>query len=74
MYCEEVLDLFVFGREELTASYLQDFLRPVYSPTGSNDKAKEDKVVYNWMTYIQETAGMCVWGAIICVPFVIPWL
>ncbi len=58
VYLEEILHLFVISQNPLTSQYLQDFLHPVYSSNGSNDKAKEDKVVYNWINYIQETAGI----------------
>ena len=37
---------------------LQDFLQPQFSPSGSNARATEEQIVYNWVTYVQETGGM----------------
>ena len=57
MYPEEVVSLLVSCEKTLTADYIQDLLKVYYSPHGSNLKVQEDKIVYNWMTYIQESAG-----------------
>ena len=57
-YPEEILSLLIHSNTEITADFMQDFLQPQFSPTGSNARAKEEKIFYNWATYLQDSGGM----------------
>jgi len=50
-------EAFVHGDKEFTASDLDDLFLPVFSPSGSNAREKEEAVVLNWKDYIFEAEG-----------------
>lgn len=55
-YPEEVLGLLTPCSQQLTVASLQDMYSPVYSESGSNKRRAEEKVVFFWFRYIQDTA------------------
>ena len=42
----------------LTSSQMLKLFQPVWSPNGSNQREKEELVVLNWTTYLDEMQGM----------------
>ena len=66
--------MFVCNDTEVTAEMSQDFLQPQFSPSGSNARAAEEQIVYNWVTYVQETGGTyaCIISQEIPIILVIP--
>lgn len=42
----------------MSAEYIQEFFQPDFSPPGSNQRAIEEVLVFNWVSFIQDTAGL----------------
>ena len=42
----------------LTSSQMLKLFQPVWSPKGSNQREKEELIILNWTTYLDETQGM----------------
>jgi hypothetical protein len=53
-----MISLLVYERSKVSAEYLQEFFKPNFSPAGGNQRAIEEVIVFNWVTFIQDTAGM----------------
>lgn len=49
--------LFVASHDVLTADCLQDLFKPDYSPSGSNQREKEEELIMYWINFLQETEG-----------------
>ena len=42
----------------LTSSQMLKLFQPVWSPNGSNQREKEELIILNWTTYLDEMQGM----------------
>ena len=50
--------LFVATYDILTADIVQDLFKPCYSPSGSNQREKEEEVIMYWINFLQEIEGL----------------
>ena len=53
--------------ENVTAQYLSDLLKPVFSPHGHNQREDEEAVILNWHDYLKDVEGVLI-GNCSCVP------
>ncbi len=57
-YRDEMWGLFASSSTfDVTPDYLIDGFIVVYSDNGSNDRTKEESIVYSWSEYISECKG-----------------
>ena len=49
--------LFVATYDVLTADFIQDIFKPMYSLSGSNQREKEEETVMYWINFLQEIEG-----------------
>lgn len=50
-------ELFLHSKKLITADFIQDLFIPHYSERGSNNRVKEEEIVMNWISYLQELEG-----------------
>lgn len=46
-------------KPSLTASQMLRLFHPMWSPIGSNRREKEELIILNWTTYLNELQGIC---------------
>ena len=49
--------LFVATHDILTAEIVQDLFKPDYSPSGSNQREREEEIIMYWINFLQEIEG-----------------
>ena len=52
-------ELFLHSQNPITADFIQDMFVADYSDRGSN-RVKEEAVMMNWVSYLQELEGACI--------------
>ena len=50
--------LFLPCNKQVTADFIQDLFHVEYSDPGSNNRVKEEAIMMNWVSYLQELEGM----------------
>lgn len=53
-------ELFLHSHKPVTADFIQDLFVAEYSDRGSNNRVKEEAIMMNWVSYLQELEGMCI--------------
>ena len=52
--------IFLYSQKQMSANCIQDIYRVHYSDSGSNKRMKEETIMMNWITYLQELEGTCI--------------
>ena len=52
--------LFLHSNTSVTADFIQDLFQVDYSVPGSNNRVKEEAIMMNWVSYLQDLEGMVV--------------
>ena len=52
------LQLFLYQRKDLTANNLYDMFKYELSPESSNQRAREEAQLFNWVTFLQTVESM----------------
>ena len=52
--------LFLHSSTSVTADFIQDLFQVDYSVPGSNNRVKEEAIIMNWVSYLQDLEGMVV--------------
>ena len=50
-------ELFLHSHKPITADFIQDMFVADYSNRGSNNRVKEEAIMINWVSYLQELEG-----------------
>ena len=50
--------LFLYSKKPVTADFMQDLFKVEYSDPGSNNRVKEEAIVMNWVSYLQDLEGV----------------
>ena len=53
-------ELFLDSHRPITADFIQDLFVAEYSDHGSNNRVKEEVIMMNWVSYLQELEGTCI--------------
>ena len=53
-------ELFLHSHKPITADFIQDLFVADYSDRGSNNRVKEEAIMMNWVSYLQESEGTCL--------------
>ena len=53
-------ELFLHSQNPITADFIQDMFVADYSDRGSNNRVKEEAIMMNWVSYLQELEGACI--------------
>jgi hypothetical protein len=61
-------ELFLHSHKPITADFIQDMFVTEYSDHGSNNRVKEEAIMMNWVSYLQELEGTLY----ICITIVCP--
>ena len=57
-YQELLKPLFRSSPKNVSSDFIQDFHNVIYSDSGSNKRVKEEAVIMNWISYLQELEGI----------------
>ena len=50
--------LFLHCKTSITADFIQDLFHIDYSVSGSNNRVKEEAIMMNWVSYLQDLEGI----------------